>query len=126
LSLKGGDDKTAYLAAYKFTRSAGVFRGRSPAAIQKGKSGRLVGFFPGQIVKPGGTLKRSIHVESVTLTGPYTVNIKLVADAPYAAPVHEGYKLRRWKRGPVKGRPYIKVAMQEIVANIQSGRYKGT
>lgn len=37
-----------------------------------------------------GRLKASIHPDSVRRTGPWQIDTGISADAPYAAPVHEG------------------------------------
>lgn len=37
-----------------------------------------------------GRLKASIHPDAVRRTGPWSLNTGISADAPYAAPVHEG------------------------------------
>lgn len=115
----------AYLKSFRFTKEAGFLKGRSPAAIGVTARGGLVGYTAGQLSgHPSGTLKKSIHIKEITLNPNLTATGVIVADAPYALYVHEGFT--HWKSGKrIQGRKFLLQAAKEVEANLREGRYRG-
>jgi len=106
--------RSALLKHYQGTRKFGT-SGVSPTHI------RLVGnTMMGAFQHVPGTLKKSIHFTGVKREG-NTLTATVVADAPYAYWVHEGFTLRGGKdhQGAatmIAGRPFLKSAL----INVQS------
>jgi hypothetical protein len=116
--------RSALLKHYQGTKKFGT-RGVSPTHI------RLVGnTMMGAFQHRPGTLKRSIHFTGVERVG-NTLTATVVADAPYALYVHEGFTLQGGKdhsgKGTmIAGRPFLKSALINVMGRLSdSSTYKG-
>lgn len=119
--IKGGFGlRTKSPSVTKFFEGTGRFKGQQPEEIRVGRGGSITGGFR----HVPGTLKKSIHYAGSERSG-NTVVATVVADAPYALYVHEGYPYRggsdhQGESKNIPGNPFLADALVNVIDRLTS------